>query len=110
MTSNKVVFVGNAHTGKTHALHRLLSQPLPKTYAPTVGASVVEFANNYEIWDTAGAKENAGLRDGYYVGTKAFVIFGPIGDWYKDVSRICPDARIHFYRNPASLKRFIYDL
>jgi len=110
MSSNKIVFVGNARTGKSYSLHRLLSSPLPNAYNPTEGATVSVFANKYDIWDTAGAKEHAGLRDGYYVGAKAFVIFGPINDWYKDVTRVCPDARVHFYNNHASLKRFICGL
>lgn len=62
----------------------LIIQPPPLVSAPPVRAPLAPFVN-----------------------ATAFVIFGPVDPWYRDVTRIEPDARVHIYRNKASLKRFI---
>ena len=103
---NKIVFVGDAHTGKTHALSRLVSNTGPDTYSPTMGATATPYGAA-SIWDTGGAPENMGFRDGYFVNAAAFVIFGFARDWLKDVSRVCPEAKIHIYKNKQQLKAFI---
>jgi len=98
--TQKIVFVGDDHTRKTHVMKWLTGA---SDYSPTFGATVMPYRNGH-LWDI-GTDE--GLRDGYFVGATAFVIFGPLDHWIKDVSRIEPDARIHIYRNKAALKGFI---
>ena len=96
--TQKIVFVGDDHSSRTHAVKWLSTAP----YIPVDGATTIPYSSG-NIWDIG----TNGLRDGYFVNATAFVIFGPVAPWYRDVTRIEPDARVHIYRNKASLKRFI---
>jgi hypothetical protein len=97
--TQKILFVGDDHHSKTHTMKWLTA---PNPYTPATGATVVPYGSG-NIWDIG----SDGLRDGYFVNATAFVIFGPVSPWIRDVTRIEPDARLHIYRNKAALKRFI---
>jgi len=97
----KIVVVGPGSVGKTSLVWKLLMpgfRPTAHNPLPTLGVEVhpITLANGtrLEVWDTAGPAEHSGLRDGYYLASKGFVILlGPDKTqenfewWYKDVSR-----------------------
>src|SRR5580692_9883213 len=107
--SNKVIFVGNASSGKTTICRKLLGCNNEKKYIPTMGVEVhpymVELAggmhgNIYKIWDCAGNPKFGGLRSGYYIGTSvAFIFHGGKSfltpeEWENDVKSVAPHAII----------------
>jgi GTPase SAR1 family protein len=107
----KVVFVGDAKTGKSRAASRLLGscKGAMTPYAPTYGAVVHHYTNTYgsdfDIWDCAGNNEYRGLRDGYFVGADICVVFGHNQyEWVRDVQRVSEDVIIYVFNNNAQLK------
>ena len=88
-TSNyKVVIVGDAKSGKTTFVTRMLVGEYEKQYNATVGAQVRPYTiytlasgsstavpMNFQLWDCGGDEENAGLDEGYYVGAHAMIVF-----------------------------------
>jgi GTPase SAR1 family protein len=107
----KVVFVGNARSGKTRACSKLLcsSKGAMTPYIPTYGAEVYQYTNEYgtefDIWDCAGDKERSGLRDGYFVGADICVVFGHNQyEWVRDVQRVSEDVITYVYAGPIQLK------
>lgn len=78
----KIVFVGDGGVGKSAFIKRHKTGEFDKRYIPTMGVEVVplKFKTNkgdtiFNIWDTAGQEKFGGLRDGYYIGADAFVVF-----------------------------------
>jgi GTP-binding nuclear protein Ran len=78
----KVVMVGDGGTGKTTFCLRHQTGEFQRKYEATIGVYVLklEFFTNYgkfefEVWDTAGQEKFAGLKDGYYIGCDAAIIF-----------------------------------
>jgi GTPase SAR1 family protein len=114
MNSNnpiKVVFVGNAKTGKSRAVSRLLGsfKGAMTPYAPTYGAEVFHYTNahgsHFDIWDCAGNKECGGLRDGYFVGADICVVFGHNQyEWVRDVQRVSENVITYVFNTNAQLK------
>jgi len=107
----KVLFVGDAKTGKSRACSKLFgSMKGSKTpYTPTYGAEVYRYTNEYgshfDIWDCAGDRERSGLRDGYFVGADICVIFGHNQyEWVRDVKRVSEDVITYVFNNNAQLK------
>ncbi|GKT34559.1 GTP-binding nuclear protein GSP1/Ran [Aduncisulcus paluster] len=103
----KVVLVGDGMTGKTTFVKRHVSGEFEKRYLATLGVEVrnLKFYTSageihFNVWDTAGQEKYGGLRDGYYIGANAGIIFFDvtsrltyinIENWYRDLYRICED-------------------
>lgn len=78
----KVVFIGDGEVGKTTFFNRHFTGDFTTKYIPTLGVDVhpLVFNTNYgpvilDVWDTAGQEKFGGLRDGYYIGADAALIF-----------------------------------
>lgn len=78
MQAPKVVFIGNARSGKTTAVRSLLGEA-PRNYIPTLGVEVYPYTApngaTYNIWDCAGDARYGGLRSGYYREANVALIF-----------------------------------
>ena len=96
MPTFKVVFLGEARTGKTRFVTECLNTPTQSwgpdsaIYRPTIGASVRTYDFNghrFNIWDTAGNDKLGQLREGYLIGADIAFVFrhGPEDDqkWTK---------------------------
>lgn len=108
----KVVFVGNAKSGKSRAVSKLLgsNKGAMTPYAPTYGAVVHNYTNaygsNFDIWDCGGNRELSGLRDGYFVGTDICVVFGHNQhEWVRDVQRVSENVITYVFNTNAQLKQ-----
>ena len=82
MNTYKIVIIGDAQTGKTSYLRRLLTGEYTKKYTPTLGVDVhpLIFHTNhgtitFNVWDVAGNEKFRGLGDGYYIGAKGALSF-----------------------------------
>jgi len=78
----------------------------------------MEWYTNYgqivlNIWDTAGQEKFGALRDGYYVGAHACIIFFDVTCrmtyknvpiWYRDVTRVCDRIPIVICGNKVDVK------
>lgn len=78
----KIVFAGEAASGKTALLKRHITGEFQVDYVPTVGVSVYRLGFEtskgpivFNCWDTAGQEKLAGLVDGYYIGADAAMVF-----------------------------------
>lgn len=98
----KVVLIGDGGVGKTTFIKRHMTGEFEKKYMPTLGVEVhpLDFHTShgrivFNIWDTAGQEKFGGLRDGYYIGAHAFILFASTVKsntlaWLKDIRRLCP--------------------
>lgn len=100
----KVIFVGNACSGKTFVAKKLMHEEFDN-YIPTLGVEVHPYRgpnNNYNIWDCAGKEELSGLRDGYYINANiAFVFLGgetylTQAKWVQAIRKVC-NATVPIY-------------
>ena len=113
MESCKVLFVGNANTGKSAiAKHLRYGVKNEKPYTPTMGAEVGSYAPNedieekarmYKIWDVAGNPRCVSVIQRYYVGASiAFVFEGGEGispeEWEISVRLVSRRSKV--YRVP----------
>lgn len=66
-----------------------------------------------ELWDTAGQEKFSGLREGYYIQAKLFLVVydqsnitshNNLIHWLKDIRRVCPNAPIFCVRNKCDLQ------
>lgn len=115
----KIVLIGDGATGKTTFLERHLTGNYKRVYAPTLGVDVhpLVFHTNhgpvvFDCWDTAGNDAFGGLRDGYYIGATAALIFFDLTNiesyqnvarWYNDFRRVCPNAPVIVCGNKVDL-------
>ena len=112
-TPRKVVFIGNAHTGKSKVVRKLLEEAIPnRPYVATLGVEVFPFreqGKTYNIWDCGGDKRYRGLCEGYYEQAHIVIIFEGGGhgqgdltktEWCSLVNRTT-DASIYVVRNPS---------
>jgi Ras-related protein Rab-6A len=84
----KVVFVGEAHVGKTSLLQSFLGNTIdPNTYTPTVPAQFHKVKVNIEgeniplqVWDTAGQEEYSALVPLYARGAQVGIIVAAVDD------------------------------
>jgi len=102
----KIVFVGDAKTGKTRMCSKLLrsGKGANSPYTPTMGAEVYKYVNQngaeIEIWDCGGDKRYVGLRDAYYIDADICVVFGYNQyDWVRDVERVSENVIVHVFHN-----------
>ena len=120
MNSNrfKVVFVGNARTGKTKIARQLITESYNQNYVATLGVECHPYHVNrkiYNIWDCAGNIKFGGLREGYYIGGQIFIIFTggdetnyPI-EWghitqqqyINEIRNVVSNAQIYAFHNPT---------
>ncbi|MHB1774260.1 MAG: GTP-binding protein [Acidimicrobiales bacterium] len=78
----KICVVGKEKSGKTKLVNTLLGYETTERYIPTLGVDVhplILHTNNglirVNLWDCAGQECFGGLRDGYYTGADAFLMF-----------------------------------
>lgn len=102
----KVVFVGNAMTGKSYTRKGLTGYDLfyPR-YKSTLGVEVDIFERNgysFTIWDTAGDERYMGLSEGYFLGGDVFFIFygnengiKTPQQWEHRIREVVPNASIY---------------
>jgi small GTP-binding protein len=112
----KVVFLGDDGVGKSAFIQKYLTNTFESKYKPTIGAEVypVDIGSiSIAIWDTAGQEKYSGLREGYYNGADAAVVFFSndsaisfknVPNWIADFKRICPDKPIIVVRNKTDVK------
>jgi GTPase SAR1 family protein len=77
----KIVLIGDNQTGKTSWIKWILNTYIHNdTYIPTQGVDVHQYSQygmNFNIWDTNSINGSySGLKDGYYINSDCFVIFG----------------------------------
>jgi GTPase SAR1 family protein len=80
MARFKIVLIGNTKTGKTSWVRMMQGFNVPNVHIPTLGVDVhpIDVGGHVvDIWDTAGDNKFGGLREGYYIGADACIVFGP---------------------------------
>jgi len=78
MTIPKILFVGNAKSGKSRMFSRLVKNQDIYTYSPTIGKKIgkVNLQNfHFSIWDCAGDPENFKSRLRSYIDANMVFIF-----------------------------------
>lgn len=103
----KILFIGNAGSGKSHAVRQLLTgyDTIANPYVPTCGAEVHTYTNDITIWDLAGSERYSGLRDGYYMNATHCVSFGD-SNYTDEVLRACPGITMKSYENIQDLRNW----
>lgn len=118
--SYKLCLIGDYRCGKTSYLNCLLNSELQTRYTPTLGVEVtpIKFDTNdgeilYSVWDTAGTKKFAGLKDAYYIESDAAIIFYDLSSkrtfnhvkkWINIFRKKCPDAKVIVVGNKSDIK------
>ncbi|KAG7153972.1 GTP-binding nuclear protein GSP2/CNR2-like, partial [Homarus americanus] len=116
----KIVLVGDGGTGKSSYVARLQSGKFYLEYIATLGVEKhkIAIATSHgpctvTIWDTAGQEKLGPLRDGYYSGADAAIIFFDVTsrvtyknvpNWHKDIHRVRPDIPIVLCANKIDVK------
>jgi GTP-binding nuclear protein Ran len=85
MESFKIIIAGDAGTGKTSYVARLLGKDFTQRYDPTFGVDVhpVSFTSSdptcpticFNVWDTAGQERFSDNAEAYYKGASAAFLF-----------------------------------
>jgi Ras-related protein Rab-8A len=104
----KVVFVGDAATGKTSLILKNADSAFREDYIPTICANIS--AKNYEfdgssvkllMWDIAGQEGFKKVRDQYYAGAAgAFIVydvsriktFQTVRSWFEDLRKFISNS------------------
>jgi len=100
----KVVLVGDGGTGKTSYINRLQKDEFVSEYVATLGVEKYSLKvntthGNYTInlWDTSGQEKLGPMRDSYYEGADAAILFFDVTSrityknipgWHQDIVRI----------------------
>lgn len=116
----KLVLIGDGGVGKTTFVRRHETGEYRKAYIPTVGAEVRQLFFNttrgpivFNVWDTAGQENYAGLRDGYYVKADCAVVmfdvtqrtsYTHVPTWHRNLTRVCENIPIVLVGNKADVK------
>lgn len=116
----QVVLVGDGGTGKTTFVKRHTTGEFEKKYIATLGVEVrpLVFYTKYgpiefNVWDTAGQEKFGGLRDGYYIQSKAAIImfdvtsrvtYKNVPNWHRDLVRVCDNIPIVLCGNKVDVK------
>lgn len=67
----------------------------------------------FSVWDTAGQEKFGGLRDGYYIQSKAAIImfdvtsrvtYKNVPNWHRDLVRVCDNIPIVLCGNKVDVK------
>lgn len=91
--------------GKSTYFERLSEGTFRKVYIPTLGVEVRPITFNtsngpirFNCWDCAGLEKFGGLRDGYFIGGHAAMLFFDLTSrltlqttsrWHHDIVRVC---------------------
>ena len=116
----KLVLVGDERVGKTTFIKRHLTGEFEKKYIPTIGVEVhpIKFFTtrgmvSFNIWDTAGQEQYAGLKEGYYIGSHCAIImfdvtsrtsYTSVPRWHRDLFRQCENIPIVLVGNKVDVK------
>jgi len=116
----KIVLVGDGGTGKSSYVSRLNQDKFEKEYIATLGVEkytiAVETSEGYvlvDLWDTAGQERLGPMRDGYYVGADAAILFFDVTSrityksvpgWYQDIVRVSKDIPVVLCANKVDVK------
>lgn len=105
--SYKICLIGEPGSGKTSYVRKFLTKDFLSAYAPTLGCDVTTHLHrtandwvHFNIWDCAGQEHLAGLRDAYYIGADACLLFTTpqtvkeAKNWYYDFQRVSPNATV----------------
>jgi len=101
LTSAKVVLLGDSGVGKTSLISQYVSNAVPESPKPTIGAAFIAKEVTIEnhqlelrIWDTAGQEVYRGLAPMYYRSASIAIIvydvtsnssFESVGYWIKEL-------------------------
>lgn len=112
--------MGDGGTGKTTFVKRHKTGEFEKKYYATLGVEVhpLVFYTKYgpiqfDVWDTAGQEKFGGLRDGYYIQSKAAIImfdvtsrvtYKNVQNWHRDLVRVCDNIPIVLCGNKVDVK------
>jgi GTP-binding nuclear protein Ran len=115
------VLIGDANVGKTTFLTRHLTGAFKKVHEATHGVdnhSLLFYTNHgpikFDVSDTAGEENYAGLGDGYYIDAKCAIIMFDVtncstcknvADWYRGLTRLAENIPIVVVGNKADMKR-----
>ena len=117
MNTYKVCLIGDGGVGKTAYVKLLMTSIFEKKYVATLGveAHPIRFdaiGNDgntqqnicFNVWDCAGQEKFGGLRDGYYIQSRACIVMydrsssftfkNVINKWLRDYIRVCPNTPI----------------
>lgn len=116
----KVVLMGDGGTGKSTWARRHRTGDFQSEYIATMGVEVhpIPFQTNkgrvvFNVWDTAGQEKFGDLKDGYYVGADAGIVFFDVTSrlsyrnattWIASFRRKCPTAPIVLVGNKCDVK------
>lgn len=116
----KIVLIGDGGTGKSSYVARLQSETFQQEYIATLGVEKHEIAistshgaSTVVLWDTAGQEKLGPLRDGYYSGADAGIIFFDVTSrvtyknvpsWHKDIHRVQSDIPVVLCANKIDVK------
>lgn len=83
LITRKILFVGDAESGKSSYLRSVLSKPLDPNYHPTLGVEVRRVRSHLtptqtielDVWDCAGVEEYRGLFEDHYSDARGVVYF-----------------------------------
>lgn len=110
MTTLKIVLLGDGGVGKTTYIKKIRVGTYEKKYIPTMGVNIhpITWETDKEkviinCWDCAGQEKFGGLKEVYYIGADAFIIFFDttnklsyknVGWWIKSVRKVYEDKPI----------------
>ncbi|XP_068202004.1 uncharacterized protein [Palaemon carinicauda] len=116
----KIVIIGDGGTGKSSYVSRLQSEGFRHEYIATMGVEKTEIVVDtshgeciISLWDTAGQEKLGPLRDAYYEGADAAIIFCDVTSrvtyknvplWHKDVMRVSEGIPIVLCANKIDVK------
>lgn len=106
----KCVLLGDSQCGKTTFVMKVLNGEYIEKYVPTLGVEVhpitIKTSSGpvrFNVWDTAGQEQYAGLGEEYYRGADCAIIMYDvtdessclhIEDWDKKILKVRPDIPI----------------
>ena len=120
--SIKLMLLGDGASGKTSWVHRLKTNEFLSAYIPTLGVEVSEYTYNstrgeiiFKIWDMAGQERFGGLREGYFIGANAGIVFfdisshhthAGISNWKRDLIRTAGDIPLIVVANKTDMAHY----
>lgn len=116
----KIVLLGEGGVGKTTWVNRYYCGDFTLKYTPTLGVNVTSLSFNtnrgklnVNVWDTAGQKKYGGMREGYWIGSDACIVFFDVTNslsyvnadkWIREFKKVNPNAPIVLVGNKVDLR------
>lgn len=116
----KVVLLGDGGTGKTSFVARLCREGFHHDYVATLGCEKTQVCIDTSkgqmkvvLWDTAGQEKVGPLRDPYYEGATAAILFFDVTSrvtyknvpvWHRDLLRVCGDIPVVIFANKVDVE------